>query len=368
MLRCMGRILGKRAFVSGICGQIGSYLAEQLLSAGYIVHGLVRRSSTIARPRIDHLQSNPNLHLHYGDVLDSGCLHRLFAEIQPHEIFHLAAQSLVPVSFSCPDYTGEVDFIGTLRMLEAFRNVCPQARFYNSGSSEMFGSSPPPQNENTPMHPQSPYGAAKLASYWATRQYREAYGLFACSGILFNSESPRRGESFVTRKITRGVARIAVGLDRGPIKLGNLSAMRDWMHAKDAARGMWLTLQQEKPDDFVLATGRDVTVQWFVREAAKAAGLEFHAQPPWNPESGWFSYPVLIDGETVYAKMSGNQVCGLVDSDHAYYRPLEVNHLCGDSARARQLLNWQPTVTLEELVREMVESDLVEAKREFGKT
>jgi GDPmannose 4,6-dehydratase len=323
----------KTAFITGICGQVGSYMAEHLLSLGYSVHGLVRRTSITARPRIDHLQGNPRLHLHYGDLLDSGSLFRLLRDIQPAEIYHLAAQSHVAVSFHEPEHTADVDYLGTARLLEAYRQTCPQARFYFASSSEIFGSSPPPQHENTPFAPCSPYGIAKLAATWLCRNYRQAYGLHINCGICFNVESPRRGESFVTRKIARGVARIALGLDREPIKLGNLSAMRDWMHAMDAVRAMHLMLQQEKPDDYVLATGRSVSVGQFLLKALSAAGI----------------CPSDIRPAVVIAD---------------YLRPVDVPHLHGDASKACRAMGWQPQITLEQLAAEMVESDLEAAKAE----
>jgi GDPmannose 4,6-dehydratase len=321
----------KTAFITGICGQVGSYMAEHLLSLGYSVHGLVRRTSITARPRIDHLQGNPRLHLHYGDLLDSGSLFRLLRDIQPAEIYHLAAQSHVAVSFHEPEHTADVDYLGTARLLEAYRQTCPQARFYFASSSEIFGTSPPPQHENTPFAPCSPYGIAKLAATWLCRNYRQAYGLHINCGICFNVESPRRGESFVTRKITRGVARIALGLEQS-ITLGSLAPRRDWMHAKDAVLAMHLMLQQDTPDDYVLATGRDASIYDFLQLAHSAAGIEI--------------------GQ------------GAICRDESQIRPVEVQHLRGDASKARRVLGWQPTITLERLAAEMVESDLEAARAE----
>ena len=321
----------KRALITGITGQDGSYLAELLLGKGYEVHGVVRRSSSMNRSRIDHLEHDNPSHadgarflLHYGDMTDSGGLNRLVMTVNPDEIYNLAAQSQVHISFDQPEYTGNTDGLGTTRLLEAIRATGRSTRFYQASTSEIFGSTPPPQNEHTAMHPRSPYGVAKLYAHWITVNYREAYGMYACSGILFNHESPRRGENFVTRKVTRGVAAILAGRSK-KVRLGNLDSKRDWGYAPDYVEAMWLMLQQEKPDDYVIATGQ----QWSVRELAEIAfglvGLE------------WRSY---------------------VEVDQAYLRPAEVPDLCGDSAKARAALGWAPKTRFEEMIREMLEHDI----------
>ena len=318
----------KKALITGITGQDGSYLAELLLAKGYEVHGLMRRSSTFNTRRIDHLYVDPHeagarFFLHYGDLSDSGQLTYLIYNLQPGEIYHLAAQSHVRVSFDMPEYTGDISGLGVTRLLEAIRRSGIKTRFYQASSSELYGSVPPPQNEETPMQPRSPYAAAKLYAYWMVRNYREAYGLFAVNGILFNHESPRRGETFVTRKITRAVARIKLGLQE-KLYLGNLEACRDWGYAPDFVEGMWLMLQQETADDYVLATGESHSVREFL-EAAFA-----HAELDWRQ----------------YVKI-----------DPRYFRPIEVDALLGDAAKARRLLGWEPRVSFGELVRLMVDAD-----------
>jgi GDPmannose 4,6-dehydratase len=323
--------MAKTALVTGITGQDGSYLAELLLDKGYEVHGIVRRSSTMNRGRIDHLQHAGPSHseparffLHYGDMTDSGGLNRLVKLVRPDEIYNLAAQSHVHISFDQPEYTADADGLGTTRLLEAIRTAGVATRFYQASTSEMFGSTPPPQSESTAFHPRSPYAVAKLYAHWITVNYREAQGMFACSGILFNHESPRRGENFVTRKVTRGVAQIVAGkADR--LTLGNLDARRDWGHARDFVEAMWLILQQDHPDDYVIATGESRTVRELVETAFGLAGLD------------WERY---------------------VQLDDVYVRPAEVNHLCGDPAKARRQLGWRPRVTFPEMIREMLEHDL----------
>ena len=321
----------KRALITGITGQDGSYLAELLLAKGYEVHGVVRRSSSMNRGRIDHLEHDNPSHadgarflLHYGDMTDSGGLNRLVMTVNPDEIYNLAAQSQVHISFDQPEYTGNTDGLGTTRLLEAIRATGRPTRFYQASTSEIFGSTPPPQNEQTPMHPRSPYGVAKLYAHWITVNYREAYEMFACSGILFNHESPRRGENFVTRKVTRGVASILAGRST-KIRLGNLDSKRDWGYAPDYVEAMWLMLQQEKPEDYVIATGK----QWSVKQLAEVAfglvGLE------------WRKY---------------------VEVDQAYLRPAEVPDLCGDSSKARAALGWSPKTGFEDMIREMLEHDI----------
>ena len=319
----------KKALITGITGQDGSYLAELLLAKGYEVHGLVRRSSTFNTRRIDHLYVDPHeaggrFFLHYGDLSDSGQLSHLIYNIQPEEIYHLAAQSHVRVSFDMPEYTGDITGLGVTRLLETIRRSGIKTRFYQASSSELFGSTPPPQNEETPMRPRSPYAAAKLYAYWMVRNYREAYGLYAVNGILFNHESPRRGETFVTRKITRAVARIKLGL-QDKLYLGNLSARRDWGYAPDYVEAMWLMLQQEAPDDYVLATGETHSVREFLEAAFAHLDLD------------WRQY---------------------VEIDPRYFRPTEVDALLGDAGKARRLLGWQPKVSFAELVRLMVDADL----------
>jgi len=319
----------KKALITGITGQDGSYLAELLLAKGYEVHGLMRRSSTFNTRRIDHLYVDPHeagarFFLHYGDLSDSGQLTNLIYNLKPQEIYHLAAQSHVRVSFDMPEYTGDISGLGVTRLLEAIRRSGIQTRFYQASSSELYGSAPPPQNEETPMQPRSPYAAAKLYAYWMVRNYREAYGLFAVNGILFNHESPRRGETFVTRKITRAVARIKLGLQE-KLYLGNLEARRDWGYAPDFVEGMWLMLQQETAGDYVMATGESHSVREFLEAAFAHAELD------------WRQY---------------------VEIDPRYFRPIEVDALLGDAAKARRLLGWEPKVSFGELVRLMVDADL----------
>ncbi len=308
--------------ITGITGQDGSYLAEFLLERGYQVFGLLRRSSSPRMDRIDHLQGR--LELLSGDLLDQGSLMRALEEAQPQEIYNLAAQSFVPTSWSEPVFTAEATALGVMRLLEAMRHVCPEARFYQASTSEMFGSAPAPQHEDTPFHPRSPYGVAKVFAHWATVNYRESYGAFAVSGILFNHESPRRGPEFVTRKVTQAVARISLGRQK-TLQLGNLQARRDWGHARDFVRAMWAMLQLDSPEDFVIATGQTHTVGELCRLAFEVVGLD------------WREY---------------------VTTDTSLMRPAEVEHLVGDSRRAQKLLGWRPETTFAELVREMVEADL----------
>jgi GDPmannose 4,6-dehydratase len=337
----------KRALITGITGQDGSYLAELLLARGYEVHGVKRRSSSFNTDRIDHLYVDPHtdnspLLLHYGDVTDATNIIRIIQEVQPDEIYNLAAQSHVHVSFETPEYTGNADALGVLRVLEAIRilKLEKRIRFYQASTSELFGDAPPPQAESTPFRPRSPYAAAKLYAYWIVKTYREAYGLFAANGILFNHESPRRGETFVTRKITRGVAAIALGLqDR--LWLGNLDARRDWGHARDFVEGMWLMLQAEQPDDYVLATGRSYSVRQFVEQAF----AEIDCPIVWI---GSGSHERAIECK------SGRTV---VEIDPRYFRALEVSHLEGDPSKAREVLGWQHRTGFVELVSEMVAAD-----------
>jgi len=327
----------KRALITGISGQDGSYLAELLLEKGYEVHGIVRRSSSFNTHRIDHLYHDPHeqgvrLFTHYGDLSDSVALVKLLYELQPDEVYHLGAQSHVRVSFDIPEYTFDITGAGTVRLLEAIREAGVSTRFYQASSSEMFGAAPPPQNELTPFHPRSPYGVAKVASYWATVNYREAYDLFAVNGILFNHESPRRGETFVTRKITRAVARIAAGLQE-KLYLGNLDAQRDWGYAPDYVEAMWLMLQADEPEDFVIATGETHSVREAVEIAFSRQGLD--------PD-------------------------GHVEIDSKYYRPSEVDALLGDASKAKQKLGWEPKVRFKELVELMVDADVTELEDQMA--
>ena len=316
------------ALITGITGQDGSYLAEQLLDKGYVVHGLIRRSSTFNTDRIEHLYKDPHdpearLFLHYGDLTDGSRLVTLLERVQPTEVYHLGAQSHVRVSFDEPEFTGDVTGLGTTRLLEALRMSEVPARFYQASSSEMFGATPPPQNENAFFYPRSPYAAAKVYSYWMVRNYREAYGLFACNGILFNHESPRRGETFVTRKITMAVARIAAGL-QSELYLGNLDARRDWGYAPEYTDAMWRMLQADEPNDYVVATGTSYSVGDFVRMAFEHAGLDWEKHVKFDPR---------------------------------YLRPTEVDDLIGDASRAKEILGWQAQTYTPELVKIMVDAD-----------
>lgn len=364
----------KKALITGITGQDGSYLAEFLLEKGYEVHGLIRRASTFNTERLDHIYADPHdskakLFLHYGDITDSGQLTNLIYNIQPDEIYHLAAQSHVRVSFDMPEFTGDVTGIGTTRLLEAIRRSGIQTRFYQASSSEMFGDAPPPQNEETPFRPRSPYGAAKVYAYWMVKNYREGYGMFAVNGILFNHESPRRGETFVTRKITRALARIKFGL-QGNLFLGNLEAKRDWGYAPDFVQAMWLMLQQNEPDDYVIATGETHTVREFVNSAFKHAGIELEWKGTGVSEKGVVKsfasnlYPQssnrLSSRASNLQPLTSNLNVGdvLIEIDPRYFRPLEVEFLQGDASKAKKKLNWEPKVKFKELVKIMVEADI----------
>jgi GDPmannose 4,6-dehydratase len=325
----------KKALITGITGQDGSYLAELLLNKGYAVHGLIRRASTFNTERIDHLYKDfhdpaARIHLYYGDLSVSGQLTDLLHDIQPDEIYHLGAQSHVRVSFDMPEYTGDVTGLGTLRLLEAIRKTGIKTKFYQASSSEMFGAAPPPQNELTPFQPQSPYAAAKVYAYYIVRNYRDAYKLFACNGILFNHESPRRGETFVTRKITRAATRIKLGL-QDKLYLGNLYAKRDWGFAGDYVEAMWLMLQQEKPDDLVIATGETHSVKEFVEKVFRKLNLDYQKH-------------VIIDPK--------------------YFRPTEVDVLLGDSSKAKNILGWKPRVGFDQLIDMMIEADMEQAGKE----
>ncbi|MDG4577063.1 MAG: GDP-mannose 4,6-dehydratase [Defluviicoccus sp.] len=346
----------KVALITGITGQDGAFLAELLLSKGYVVHGIKRRASSFNTGRVDHLYVDPHepgarFFMHYGDLTDATNLIRIVQQVQPDEIYNLAAQSHVQVSFETPEYTANADGIGALRLLEAMRilNLGGKTRFYQASTSELYGSSPPPQSERTPFRPRSPYAAAKLYAYWITVNYREAYGLHASNGILFNHEGPTRGETFVTRKISRGVAAIALGLqDR--LYLGNLDAKRDWGHARDYVEGMWRILQQDKPDDYVLATEQTHSVRAFVERAFAVV----------DRTVAWEGKGVEEKGVDV---RSGQL---LVEIDPDYFRPTEVDHLCGDASKAHRVLDWHHKTRFEDLVREMVETDLT-AMRSAGK-
>lgn len=354
----------KRAIITGVTGQDGSYLAELLLEKGYEVHGIKRRSSSFNTDRIDHVYADPhedtNLHLHYGDLSDTSNLTRILKEVNPDEVYNLGAQSHVAVSFESPEYTADVDALGTLRLLEAIRllNLTDKTKFYQASTSELYGLvQETPQKEETPFYPRSPYAVAKLYAYWITVNYRESYGMFACNGILFNHESPRRGETFVTRKITRAIANIAMGLEKC-VYLGNMDALRDWGHAKDYVRMQWLMLQQRKPEDYVIATGKQIKVREFVIMSAKAAGitLEFRGE-------GLEEVAVVKTVEKVLAPaVEVGDVIVRVDS--RYFRPAEVETLLGDASKARSNLGWEPEIDVEALCNEMVACDLVQAKRD----
>ncbi len=328
----------KRALITGITGQDGSYLAELLLNKDYEVHGIIRRSSSFNTGRLNSIYSDPHiatnrLHLTYGDLNDASSVNRILKLVQPHEIYNLAAQSHVKVSFEIPEYTAEVTALGCLRILEAIRESKIKTRFYQASSSELFGRAPEPQSENTGFEPVSPYAVAKLFAYWTTVNYRDSYGMYACNGILFNHESPRRGETFVTRKITRALARIKMGLEK-KLYLGNLDAKRDWGFAGDYVEAMWMMLQREKAEDFVIATGEMYSVKEFLTESFSYLDLD------------WKDY---------------------VEVDERYYRPLEVHNLRGDCSKAREQLGWTPKTTFKELVRMMVDSDLAEVKQSMNK-
>ena len=337
----------KKALITGITGQDGSYLAEFLLNKGYQVHGLKRRTSLINTDRIDHLYKDPHeknvrFILHHGDMTDSTSLIRVIQEVKPDEIYNLAAQSHVAVSFEEPEYTANSDALGALRILEALRILKLErlTKFYQASTSELYGSvKETPQNEKTPFYPRSPYGVAKLYAYWITVNYREAYGIYACNGILFNHESPVRGETFVTRKITRALTRIKLGL-QNILYIGNLDAKRDWGHAKDFVEAQWLMLQQEKPEDFVIATGKQYSVRDFINEASKILDMQIEWKSKGINEKGFF------DGKEI------------INVDKRYFRPTEVETLLGDASKAKEKLNWSPKISFQELVKEMVEEDL----------
>lgn len=347
--------MSKVALITGVTGQDGAYLAELLLKKGYVVHGIKRRSSLFNTDRIDHLyqdqhEKNIQFKLHYGDLTDSTNLIRIIQEVQPDEIYNLAAQSHVKVSFETPEYTANADAIGTLRILEAIRilKLEKKTRFYQASTSELYGLvQEVPQKETTPFYPRSPYGVAKLYAYWITKNYREAYGIFACNGILFNHESPLRGETFVTRKITRGVAKISLGL-QDKLFMGNLDAERDWGHAKDYVEGMWLMLQQQEADDYVLATGKKISVKKFIELSFREVGIELE----WKGEGV---------NEKGFNKANGK---ALVEIDPKYFRPTEVDLLIGDPSKAKNKLGWEAKYSVEDLLKEMVKADVELFKRD----
>lgn len=346
----------KRALITGITGQDGAYLSELLLEKGYEVHGIKRRASSFNTARVDHLYRDPHeedvrFYMHYGDLTDSTNLIRIIQETQPEEIYNLAAQSHVKVSFETPEYTANVDALGTLRLLEAIRilNLENKTRFYQASTSELYGKVQEiPQKETTPFYPRSPYAVAKLYAYWITVNYREAYGIYACNGILFNHESPIRGETFVTRKITRALARIKTGMSE-TLHIGNLDAQRDWGHAKDYVEMQWLMLQQDKPEDYVIATGEHYSVRQFIEAAARQLDLAIRWEGEGIDEKG-------VNPET-------GQI--IVAVDPRYFRPTEVQDLLGDAAKARQMLGWKPRITFQKLVAEMVEGDVKEAQKDY---
>ena len=354
----------KVALITGVTGQDGSYLAEFLLEKGYIVHGIKRRSSSFNTERVDHLYQDPHVDhrhfvLHYGDLTDSSNLTRIIQQTQPDEIYNLGAQSHVAVSFESPEYTADVDAIGPLRILEAIRilGLEKKTRFYQASTSELYGLvQQTPQKETTPFYPRSPYAVAKLYAYWITVNYREAYGIYACNGILFNHESKRRGETFVTRKITRGLANISQGLEKC-LFMGNMDALRDWGHAKDYVRMQWLMLQQEKPEDFVIATGMQFSVREFIIRSAQQLGISIQFEGNAEQEKGIVTG---VEGDKAPALKPGDVI---IQIDPRYYRPTEVETLLGDPAKAKEKLGWVPEVTLDEMIQEMVANDLDQARQ-----
>ena len=354
----------KKALITGITGQDGSYLAEFLLNKGYEVHGIKRRSSSFNTQRVDHIYQDPHVDngrffLHYGDLTDSSNLTRILSEVEPDEVYNLGAQSHVAVSFEAPEYTADVDAMGTLRLLEAIRflGLEKKTRFYQASTSELYGLvQETPQRETTPFHPRSPYAVAKMYAYWITVNYREAYGVYACNGILFNHESPRRGETFVTRKITRGLANIAQGLEPC-LYMGNLDALRDWGHAKDYVRMQWLMLQQDAPEDYVIATGRQISVRDFIRLAAGELGIELQFTGAGVKEQGIVA---SVSGDSAPSVTVGDTI---VKVDPRYFRPAEVETLLGDATKAKEQLGWVPEIAVEEMCAEMIRADLDTAKR-----
>jgi GDPmannose 4,6-dehydratase len=354
----------KKALITGITGQDGSYLSEFLLCQGYEVHGIKRRASLFNTERVDHLYQDPHesdrrFVLHYGDLTDSSNLTRVLQEVQPDEVYNLGAQSHVAVSFESPEYTANVDALGTLRLLEAIRllRLEKKTRFYQASTSELYGLVQEiPQKETTPFYPRSPYAVAKQYAYWITVNYREAYGMYACNGILFNHESPRRGETFVTRKVTRGLSNIAQGLEPC-LYMGNMDALRDWGHARDYVKMQWLMLQQEQPEDFVIATGVQCSVRDFIKRSAREVGVTLRFEGKGIDEKGIVE---KVEGGDAPALKPGDVIVAV---DPRYFRPAEVESLLGDASRARQKLGWTPEISLDEMVREMVAFDLDQAKR-----
>ena len=354
----------KVALITGVTGQDGSYLAEFLLEKGYEVHGIKRRASLFNTERVDHIYQDPheenvNFHLHYGDLTDSSNLTRILKEVQPDEVYNLGAQSHVAVSFESPEYTADVDAMGTLRLLEAIRflGLEKKTRFYQASTSELYGLVQEiPQKETTPFYPRSPYAVAKMYAYWITVNYRESYGMYACNGILFNHESPRRGETFVTRKITRALANISQGLEKC-LYLGNMDALRDWGHAKDYVRMQWMMLQQDTAEDFVIATGKQISVREFVRLSAKELGITLRFEGEGVEE---VAIVEAIEGDNAKALSVGDTI---VRVDPKYFRPAEVETLLGDPSNAKNKLGWTPEITVEEMCAEMVQSDLQKAKQ-----
>ncbi len=354
----------KVALITGITGQDGSYLAELLLEKGYEVHGIKRRTSSINTERIDHIyqdnhEESQKLFLHYGDLSDSSNLTRILKEVKPDEVYNLGAQSHVAVSFEAPEYTADVDALGTLRLLEAIRFLGMEktTKFYQASTSELYGEVQEiPQKETTPFHPRSPYAVAKMYAYWIVVNYRESYGMYACNGILFNHESPRRGETFVTRKITRAIANIAQGLE-SCLYLGNMDALRDWGHAKDYVRMQWMMLQQDKADDFVIATGKQISVREFVTLSAKEAGIELEFTGEGIKE---IAIVTAVNGDNAPSVSVGDVI---VKVDPRFFRPAEVETLLGDPSKAKEILGWIPEITVEEMCAEMVSNDLNKAKQ-----
>ncbi|CED61664.1 GDP-mannose 4,6-dehydratase [Moritella viscosa] len=354
----------KIALITGVTGQDGSYLAELLLEKGYEVHGIKRRASSLNTERVDHIyqdnhEKNQKFFLHYGDLTDSSNLTRIIKDVQPDEVYNLGAQSHVAVSFECPEYTADVDAMGTLRLLEAIRflGLEKKTKFYQASTSELYGEVQEiPQRETTPFHPRSPYAVAKMYAYWIVVNYRESYGMYACNGILFNHESPRRGETFVTRKITRAITNISQGLEQC-LFLGNMDALRDWGHAKDYVRMQWMMLQQDVADDFVIATGKQISVREFVRMSAQNVGIELEFTGEGVDE---IATVVGITGDNAKGVSVGDVI---VKVDTRYFRPAEVETLLGDPSKAKEILGWVPQITVEEMCAEMVENDLAKAKQ-----
>ncbi|MBC6986984.1 GDP-mannose 4,6-dehydratase [Alteromonas sp. BZK5] len=354
----------KKALITGVTGQDGSYLAEFLLEKGYEVHGIKRRASSFNTERVDHIFQDPHVQnarfkLHYGDLTDSSNLIRIMKEVEPDEVYNLGAQSHVAVSFEAPEYTADVDAIGTLRLLEAIRflGLEKKTKFYQASTSELYGEVQEiPQRETTPFHPRSPYAVAKMYAYWIAVNYRESYGIYACNGILFNHESPRRGETFVTRKITRGIANIAQGLE-SCLYLGNMDALRDWGHAKDYVRMQWMMLQQDKPEDFVIATGKQISVREFVTMSAKEAGITLEFSGEGVDE---IATVIGVAGKSAPGVKEGDVI---VKVDPRYFRPAEVETLLGDPTKAKEKLGWIPEISVEEMCAEMVQADLDKAKQ-----